>query len=243
LIKVSFRELNIHTTDEQGFPTFNSASNLHFREINLTGFSITLNLNKQAQQQQAFSGFRRDDRKKTTTKLTYANIMTHIPSDRKNMVKTSKGRYVYDEREALEGEYRKLKEHDTYLLFPFDAMIKIKTQLDLSKDFSVEPIRQVWIEFKDPIIFVLNHDHVKYLAALNDHINLMRIVQKNIHLRPTEPPKEKPYAWWVYAIKAVTEERKRTGSLLKNSTRNLLNMRKYIDLYKRKQTIVRESSK
>lgn len=165
--------------------------------------------------------------------------MTHIPNERRATLKSSKNRYLVDEREMLEGEYRKLKDHDTYLLFPFDAVIKIKTQLDLSKDFSIEPIRQIWLELKEPIVFVLNNDHVKYLASLNDHINLMRLVQKNIHLRPNEPPKEKPKSWWIYAIKAVTEERKRAGSLLKNSTKNLLNMRKYIDLYKRKQTIVK----
>jgi hypothetical protein len=125
------------------------------------------------------------------------------------------------------------------LLFPLDCVIRIKTQLDLSKDFSEIPIRTMNLDVKDPIIFVINNDHVRYLTSLNDHLNLMKLIQKNIHLRPTVPPSSSPKQWWIYAIKSVTEERKRGGAVLKNSTKHLLNMRKYIDLFKRKQGIVK----
>ena len=67
---------------------------------------------------------------------------------------------------------------------------------------------------------------------------MMKIVQKNIHLRPIEPPKEKPKAWWTYAIKSVIEEKKRLKNLTKTSAKYFVSVRKYTDLYKRRQTLV-----
>jgi hypothetical protein len=88
-------------------------------------------------------------------------------------------------------------------------------------------------------MFVINNTNLKFISAFADHLELINIVRKNIHLRPHDPPKERPQAWWVYAISAVKDERKRLTTIIKSSAKNLLNMRKYIDLYKRKQTLVR----
>lgn len=68
---------------------------------------------------------------------------------------------------------------------------------------------------------------------------MMKIVQKNIHLRPRSLPKEKPKEWVIYAIKAVVEERKRVRSLTNTSPKYVVNMKKYAELYKKKQTLVR----
>jgi hypothetical protein len=115
-----------------------------------------------------------------------------------------------------------------------DLKLKIKTEKDKSDDFTQESLSSLKIEIYDPIVFVLNEDYVKFLSALKDHVTLIQIVQKNIHLRPSEPPKEKPKAWWIYAIKAASEERKRLELMIKSSTKNILNRKIYIDLYKRK---------
>lgn len=234
IAKVSFEELSVVTTNEKWEPAFNSQPELHFRQVKLTGFSINLNINKNFED----NAYNSPSKKARNIKLSYPSFLKNQLSYDKKINARMKSKYFYDEREALESEYKRLRENDTYLLFPIDINLRIKTQVDTSREITPDIQRTVWIELNDPVIFVLNNDYVKYLSALADHIEFMKIVQKNIHLRPSEPPKEKPKAWWVYAIRSVTEERKRLGTMLKNSTKNLLNMRKYLDLYKRKQTIV-----
>jgi hypothetical protein len=145
-----------------------------------------------------------------------------------------KSKYFSDEREFFEVECKKLRQQDSYLVFPFDVSIKLKTETKIQKYTNPIEINSLNIETKEPIMFVINNTNLKFISAFADHLELINIVRKNIHLRPNGPPKERPQAWWIYAISAVKDERKRLTTIIKSSAKNLLNMRKYIDLYKRK---------
>ena len=239
-MKISLQELTFYPTDETWFPSFDSKSKKQFREIVLIGFSITLNLNEKLKARCTFDPVNHRFKKgfeppkpATKTGITFKLDESHQEfNDKMHSNRIKKG--LVEEDELLEREYHLLRQSDTYILFPIDIVIKNKIELDLSRDFSYDPQQSIMIEIKNPVIFMLNKNYMRYLGALNEHIRAMNIVKKNIHLRPTELPKENPIAWWVYAIKAVREERKSVSSLAKN-TANLLKMRRYINLYKRKQ--------
>lgn len=145
---------------------------------------------------------------------------------------------AFQETDDLEAEYKKLRENDVYLLFPLDLTLRFREELDLSKDFENDPQKLVLVDVKEAIILMLNKDHMRFLGALNEHLRLMNIVQKNLHLRPIEPPKRRLKEWWKYAVRAVLEERKRQSDFSKDPG-SLWKMKKYIDLYKRQQNIVR----
>jgi Vacuolar sorting-associated protein 13, N-terminal len=242
MIKVSFKELTVHTTDANNLPTFNPGSDLHYREINISEFSVTLNLNKKKSHGSVnFHSRERtiDSNAKSTIKISYNNVANQIPVDQKAQVK---GTFRYNnDRNNLEDEYKKLREHETYLVFPFDAIIRIRTQLDLSKDFRNQPMLQLTLKFKEPIVLVLNTDNMKYLSALIDNFETMKIIQKNIHLRPSDRPQREQNSnikfWWKYFKNAIIEDKKSSGNLI-NTTKWKINMKKYIDLYKRRQEIV-----
>lgn len=242
MIKISFKELTVHTTDANHTPAFNSGSDLHYREINISEFSVTLNLNKKKTSH--MTNFHRrdhttDSNAKSTIKITHNNIANQVTPDQKASVK-GMFRYASD-RNNLEDEYKKLRDHETYLVFPFDAIIRIRTQLDLSKDFRHQPMLEITLKFKEPIVLVLNTDNMKYLSALIDNFETMKIIQKNIHLRPGDRPQREPNSniklWWKYFKNAIIEDKKSSGNLI-NTTKWKINMKKYIDLYKRRQEIV-----
>lgn len=243
MIKVSFKELTVHTTDANHAPAFNSGSDLHYREINISEFSVTLNLNKKKSSTNVGAYHRKehigDSNSKSTMKITFNNVANQIPVDQKAAVK---GNFRYStDRNNLEDEYKKLREHETYLVFPFDAIVRIRTQLDLSKDFRHQPMMELTLKFKEPIVLVLNTDNMKYLSALIDNFETMKIIQKNIHLRPGDRPQREPNSnikqWWKYFKNAIIEDKKSSGNLI-NTTKWKINMKKYIDLYKRRQEIV-----
>jgi len=220
-----------------------------FREVSLCGLSITLNVNKP---------------KKKSTQVTFSDWLTDEIPQRKNKTKTAtlipnekprmsiqsksnnptpaiprhrKSKYEIIDHEELEFEYRKLRENDVYLLYPLDMTIRLKKTGDQSKDFHTEPQELLWIETKDPIILMLNKDHMQFLGALSNHFKAMNLVHRNLHLRPNGAPKKMPKEWFIYAIKAVIEDKKRAKDFSKDPS-SLIKMKKYIDLYKRQQTIV-----
>lgn len=168
---------------------------------------------------------------RASKKPLFQTTMPHSPMNKNKHI-------AFEETDDLEAEYKKLRENDVYLLFPLDLSIRIKTELDLSKDFENDPQKLVLVDVKESIILMLNKDHMRFLGALNEHLRLMNIVQKNLHLRPIEPPKRRLKEWWKYAVRAVLEERKRQSDFSKDPG-SLMKMKKYIDLYKRQQGIVR----
>ena len=151
---------------------------------------------------------------------------------------SEKARYFIDENEALEAEYRKLRDREIFILLPLHVTIKAKKVMVLSRNkLTYDTSQQFWVETSEPIMLMLNKNHMRYIGALNQHIKLLQIVKKNLHLRPTSTPKERPALWWIYAVKSVVEERKRQTKFSRSST-NIMKMRKYVNLYKRKQTFV-----
>ncbi len=198
----------MNSTDANWFPTFTSDPDKIFKQITLTGFSITLNIHEEYQ----------------TSKTTKVKFQDEL---------FSKSDKPHLERQTT----TTIREEESYILFPMDFNIKIKQQLDLSQDFSKRPQLAIIIDVKEPFIFMLNKKHMQYLGSLNEHLRVMTIVSKNIHLRPRETPLANPSAWWVYAFNAITEGLKTTKCLVKNTT-NLMKMRRYIDIYKRQQSMV-----
>lgn len=235
IAKVNVQEINIHSTDENWFPTFSSDKKKQYRQIFINGFSVTLNINKDYQNVICYD---------KNAKFEKEFLLKKCETGRQSQSQTISESETGDRNDQLdidmEKEYHRLRKLETYLLAPMDVTIKTKQELDLSRDFSLVPQTSIFVDIKEPFIFILNKSHMQYLGSLNEHLRMMNIVSQNIHLRPSESPLENPFAWWVYAFNAIIEERKKVKSLSTNAS-NLLKMRRYIDIYKRNQTIVRTS--
>jgi len=240
IAKLSLQEINIHSTDENWFPAFSSEMKKLYRQVLINGLSITLNINKDYQTVIS-CGKNAKFEKEFLSKKVQTGRQTQSPSQTNSESETTdrNGQYLGDD---MEKEYYKLRKTDSFLLSPMDVTIKIKQELDLSRDFSFVPQRSIYVDIKEPLIFTLNKADMQYLGSLKEHFRMMNIVSQNIHLRPSESPLENPFAWWVYAFNAIIEQRKNLKSLSTN-TGNLLKMRRYIDLYKRNQTIVSETGR
>jgi len=245
LAKLSLKELSIHTTNENWVPGFFSRMDVRFNEISLCGLSITLNVNKPRKKstQVTFSDWLQDEvpnRNKMRTHTATpkeSNTVNNFNRQTPVLPRHRKSKYEIINNEELEFEYQKLRENDVYLLYPLDLTVRVKKILDQSRDFQTEPQRLLWIETKDPIIVMLNKDHMQFLGALNNHLKSMNIVHRNLHLRPNGSPKKMPREWLIYAVKAIIEDKKRAKDFSKDPS-SFLKMKKYIDLYKRQQTIV-----
>ena len=233
-LKISFRELNIQSTDQSWIPKFNATPEIHYRIIDIKGLAISINMNNDGQL------FYNSQYRPATHKHGIKTQSSSMFDENKRRASNAseKARYFIDENEALEAEYRKLRDRETFILLPIHATVRAKKMLVLSKNkLTYETSQQFLIDTNEPIMLMLNKNHMRYIGALSQHIKLMSIVQKNIYLRPMNSPKERPGLWWIYAIKSVVEERKRQTKFARSST-NILKMRKYVNLYKRKQNIV-----
>lgn len=63
-------------------------------------------------------------------------------------------------------------------------------------------------------------------------------MQDNFHFRPKCEVKNNYGEWWKYLINAVMQNQKNHKLDLGYSSRRLVLMKRYIELYKRKQTII-----
>jgi len=236
-VKITLRELNVQSTDENWIPKFNSSPTVQNRQIEIKGLAISLNMNNYSQQAQQ-TLYKPSLHQKSQTNVSNYTEEKNMSHHQKSV---EKGKYYLDESEALEAEYRKLRDRETFILLPIHLTVRMRKQVELPQNgFTVESSQQFWIESIGPVILMLNKNHMRYLGGLSEHIRLISVVQKNIHLRPINPPKEKPGDWLVYACRAVIEERKRQTKFARSSS-NLIKMRKYINLYKRHQTLIRAS--
>ncbi len=227
VFKLHINEISYNPTDQNWSVGQTSNDFCDYNEIQVNGVSFSINIGRR-------NLFEKVHLSAETKKSKIGSDL--VLTEKKKH--TQKSKYFSDEREFFEVECKKLRSQDSYLLFPVDINIRLKTETKIQKQTNPIQINSLFIETKEPIMFVINNTNLKFISAFADHLELINIVRKNIHLRPMEPPKEKPQAWWLYAISAVKEERKRLTTIIKSSAKNLLNMRKYIDLYKRKQTLV-----
>ena len=228
------------------------------QSIDIKGLAISLNVNKDDQSNYTIqkkmydlraAHHRSGDFKGTQDSIAIKASQSNLKNSRitlsdANLSKRARPssnemfKHLKDEREALELDYLELRKSETFILYPLNISVQINKEISLAKDFTHNFAYHLSIKISDPIILTLNKYHMQYLGALKNHMGRTSIIQKNIHMRPFEFPKEKPAAWWKYAITSVIEERKRQNKFTMSHA-NLVKMRRYIDLFKRDQTIVR----
>ncbi|CAD8080873.1 unnamed protein product [Paramecium sonneborni] len=128
------------------------------------------------------------------------------------------------------------KKEEQHLLSPIDITIKLtiyKNQEELNK-----PIQSIEVTIDNPIIFQINKESKNYLVKLNEVLQNLEVVQDNFHFRPKCEIKGNQGEWWKYLINAVMQNQKNHKLDLGYSSRRLVQMKRYIELYKRKQTII-----
>ncbi|CAD8200188.1 unnamed protein product [Paramecium octaurelia] len=128
------------------------------------------------------------------------------------------------------------KKDDQMILTPID--IEIKYTLNRNYEQLTQPIQVLSIVVKSPIIIQLNKEQKEYLIKLNEALSSQEVIQDNFHLRPTKDIKNAYSEWWKYFIKSIILKQKSKKLDLGYSSKKLVLMKRYIELYKRKQTII-----
>lgn len=236
IMKMSFQTLTVYPTDKDGSVSFNTEYENANRCVQIFRFYIALNFSPPEQKKEEFKKKENFRRSYNPNALNEVSPSSKLEQYSPNGKESSQHHRHHDLN--IDQQYDKIKDCDSYFLFPMDVILKISTVQDTGPDFLKKPQNFINLQVLDPIILLINSQTTKYLTSLNNHLSIMQIVQKNLHLRPLETPSENYRAWWRYAIKAVREERKRSESLSQVSAQKLIKMRTYINLYKRKQTIV-----
>ena len=218
-----------------------SPPNTHSKEIQVIGLTIRLNINKETpsasedktEKNRRKSGSSSSPAHLSKNKEKHVSYKEEIPEIKINFSPSNKDSTV------------NLKDDDSnqttsYLLFPTNFNIKIVSRLDFSDNTNNIPYQSINIDLNDPITFLLSPEQIKFIEALNSHIQNLTKIHKNIHLRPIKRLKDDVKGWWRYAIRAVTEKCERDQVYKKSWS--LIKMRKYISLYKRHQHIVSTNS-
>ncbi|CAD8125695.1 unnamed protein product [Paramecium sonneborni] len=131
------------------------------------------------------------------------------------------------------------------ILMPID--IEIKYTVNKNYEQLTQPIMILEVLIQSPVIFNLNKELKNYLIKLNEVLSCQEIIQDNFHLRPTKEIKnnysekeiKKIYSeWWKYFINSIILKQKSQKLDLSFSYKKLVSMKRYIQLYKRKQNIV-----
>ncbi|CAK75254.1 unnamed protein product (macronuclear) [Paramecium tetraurelia] len=128
------------------------------------------------------------------------------------------------------------RKEEQQLLSPID--ISIKLIINKNQDEQGKPFQNLTINIDTPVIFQLNKESKNYLLKLNEVLQNLEIVQDNFHFRPKCEVKNNYGEWWKYLINAVMQNQKNHKLDLGYSSRRLVLMKRYIELYKRKQTII-----
>ena len=260
LLKFNINQLHYGPNEDNTEDTASQIFEKIIQSIDIKGLAISLNVNKddqsnyttQKKMHEMRSAHQKSDIKgtlhesmgfKSQSNLKHSRVLSSEFNLSKRVKPSSNDmfRQIKDEREALELDYLELRKSETFILYPLNIHVRIIKEISLAKDFTHNFAYHLSINISDPIILTLNRYHMQYLGSLKNHMQRTSIIQKNIHMRPFEFPKEKPAAWWKYAITSVIEERKRQNKFTMSHA-NLIKMRRYIELYKRDQTIVRPAS-
>ena len=149
---------------------------------------------------------------------------------------TAKDYYWSDSN--IDSEYKYLRQHDSYFVFPIDLLMQVQINNDLKADLTTTPRVDCQLQLLDPVTFLISAETTKYIASLLNQAKIMKIIQRNLHLRPLVSPMHNHLGWWKYAIQAVFDEQKRTQSYSQVSTSRLLKIKDYLKLYKRYQNLV-----
>ncbi|CAK91760.1 unnamed protein product (macronuclear) [Paramecium tetraurelia] len=135
-----------------------------------------------------------------------------------------------------EASYILSKKDVQMILMPID--IEIKYTLNKNYEQLTQPIMVLEALIKSPVIIQLNKEQKNYLIKLNEVLSCQEIIQDNFHLRPTKEIKNNYSDWWKYFINSIILKQKSQKLDLSFSSKKLVSMKRYIQLYKRKQNIV-----
>eukprot|EP01017_Pseudomicrothorax_dubius_P006712 TRINITY_DN11974_c0_g1_i1.p1 TRINITY_DN11974_c0_g1~~TRINITY_DN11974_c0_g1_i1.p1 ORF type:complete len:839 (+),score=179.27 TRINITY_DN11974_c0_g1_i1:29-2545(+) len=141
----------------------------------------------------------------------------------------------------FEAKLAQLKDQDEVILHPVDFAVRISMLKDPSHALEEPrlPQKRVEVELPAPLTFVLNNVQLAYLRNIGTTMSALQLIQRNLHLRPTVPcGKDTARHWWRYAVRAVQEETRQVKYDLMTSVRRTLQMRRYIELYKRTQEMI-----
>ena len=241
VLKMSFQELILFPTDSEGNAAYNNELESSTRTIQIMRFYIAINFSEQIQ-----SAKKRPTTRRYATAFPKKN--SEKASDEKNMFSSDKSNRTATgnndqnaevlNNQKINEEYQKIRDNDYYFILPFDFTIKMGKNCDSTSENLHIPKTYLNIQLQESLILLVNKHITKYLTSLNQHFSVMKIVQKNLHLRPMQTPKENSGAWWRYAFQAIVEDHKRNTHAARNSAWRTMKMRKYIEFFKRKQTIV-----
>jgi len=239
VIKISFESLELFSTNHQWKPDVtHSSDDFQYKKLKINGFGINL------------------------VTLSDLKIKADIPKMRKKPSKTevfSDGTFNtirkkpgihndYLRQEYTEKTYKTLKEMKNmfFLMRPIDIRLKI-TVLSIKKTKSIDEFEDSKLNFslffKNPLIIMLNKQQRQYLMNLGKHMKALEMVRSNLHIRPTVLFRNNRLEWFRYAVKATIEQNKKIKLNFKKSTQKLTMQKKYMTLYKKKQTIVKKIRK
>lgn len=229
VMKVHFKELTVYPTNRQGNVDYNSDSKHTNRCVQIFKFYVAINIGTDPDQvDSAIHKLSKKNKKKPPKVSWYKKNLKISPAREKRNL----------ESEVSE-EYKRIKDADSYVVFPFDAIVYIRTVLKKKHKSPEDPQIFIRIQIAEPLIFLVNSQTMRYIASLSNALTVMDVAQNNLHIRPLDLPRENPKGWWKYAIRAVVEDLDRKKSLTQVSIQKWNKMMKYIALYKKKQSMVR----
>lgn len=229
VMKISFQDLTLHPTDADGKALYNNELKAATRCIRIFKLSVAINFSSKLYNQQnrpRSANQNMGDRSELSPSEVNFGTRTQL---------TNKSDLADPNDEE---EYSRIRDNDSYFMLPLDLTILVGNKNDPKDDYLQKSKKFINIELNEPLILLANKIIMKYLTSLSQNFKVMQIVQKNLHLRPLDIPKNNEKVWWKYAISAVIEDLQRKNAIGLNSLWKRDNKRKYIDLWKRKQTIV-----
>lgn len=218
VMKISFKELSIYPTDKDGNVCYNSEYSRTNQCIQLVKFAVAVNV---------FSKELQNESEKDSRDPGRSILSTEKGGNTTEKAKNSE----YE----LDKKYHRLKTFDSYLLAPTDMLLYLSTERDVHSTRFRKPQVSVKVHVPDPVILLLNNQTTAFLTAFANSMNMMKVVQKNLHLRPLETPTENVKGWWKYAIRSIREQKKKHPYA---TPEGMMRWGNYKALYMRKQNIV-----
>lgn len=232
VFKFFFEKLDILSTDEKWSINFNSNKEKIQKLLNLENFSLSLMNTKDLKNTEMKSG------------NLFSNFNFNMDSYSQINASMQKSKIQTDflNQEYSEKIYKKLKNklNNIYLLQPCNLAIKFQQAFKDQLDNVEKTYLDIKIDFHQPLIFIFNKNQIEYLDKIEKHLKAMEIIRNNLHIRPTTPLRTSRLDWFRYAIKAVIDQNRKLKLDIQKSTYKLFLRKRYINLYKRRQRIVKK---
>lgn len=227
-----FQKLDILSTDDKWNVNFNSNKEKMQKLLNLENFSLSLMNTKDLKNAEVKNG----------NYFSGLNFNLESYSQINTSLQKSKIQIDFLNQEYSEKIYKKLKNklNNIYLLQPCNLTIKLQQKFKEHVANAEKTNFDIKIDFHQPLIFIFNKNQIEYLNKIEKHLKAMEIIRNNLHIRPTTPLRTSQLDWFRYAIKAVIDQNRKLKLDIQKSTYKLFMRKRYINLYKRKQRIVRK---